>query len=137
MEKMIKHCTGVIVYDGSGRIFLMTSPKWEGWVIPGGRIEEGETEEDCARREIREELGIEISDIVKIGETTPQTPEFKDKSVQFHFYDYMARAVSTDVAPNHEITSYGWFSIEDALRLPMPGPMRELIGKYKREYGNG
>lgn len=35
--------------------------KWQGWITPGGGIEFGESEEDALIREIREELGIEVS----------------------------------------------------------------------------
>ena len=56
----IKKCVGVIIYNNKDEIFLMSSPKWKKWLIPGGRIEEGETEEEALRREIKEEMNIEL-----------------------------------------------------------------------------
>ena len=37
------------------------------WEFPGGKIESGETEEECIFREIKEELSIEIEVIGKLG----------------------------------------------------------------------
>lgn len=65
----IKTCVGAVLYDDQGKIFLMTSPKWKGYLVPGGRMEEGETEEEALRREIREELGIGITDLYRVGES--------------------------------------------------------------------
>jgi 8-oxo-dGTP diphosphatase len=42
------------------------------WELPGGKIEEGETAQECLVREIKEELGIHIS----VGE---QLPAFQHK----------------------------------------------------------
>ena len=129
----IKNCVGAILYRDDYRIFLMTSPKWKGYLIPGGRIEAGETEERALRREIREELGIEISDLVKMSESIkPTSPDFIDPTVEFHFKTYYARAASTEIKPNAEISSYGWYSLEEALRLPLLDSTRNVLKQFKK-----
>ena len=44
----------------------MTSPKWKGYIIPGGEVQEGESEDQAFHREIMEESGIKISDLVRV-----------------------------------------------------------------------
>ena len=136
MEMPTKKCVGVVLYNGEGKIFLMASPKWKWWVVPGGRIEPGETEEQRLRREIGEEMQIEISEIVKLGELIkPPSPDFKDPTLTFHFIDFMAKTSKTDIVPNKEISEYGWYTIEEALKLPLMDATRNLLNKYI-EYTN-
>jgi 8-oxo-dGTP pyrophosphatase MutT (NUDIX family) len=49
---------GVLVVDGGGRILLQHRADDGLWGIPGGALEPGETFEDAARRELREETGL-------------------------------------------------------------------------------
>jgi len=127
----VKRCVGAILYDDLNRIFLMTSPKWKKWIIPGGEIESGESEEDALRREIWEELGIEISDLIKVGEKEKRAgSDFHDEELHFYFIDYFARAKSTEITPNEEISKYGWFSLDEALKLDLLDSTRELVEKF-------
>lgn len=53
------------------------------WEFPGGKCERGESLEDCLRRELREELGIEITTPVLFHVIRHEYPE---KTVELHFF---------------------------------------------------
>ena len=130
-----KICVGPILYDDNNKIFLMESPKWNSWVVPGGKVEYGESEEEALRREMREELGIEITDIVKVGEKIKKpSRDFKDDEMTFIFKDYFARACSTEVTPNEEISNYGWFSVEEALDLNLLDTTRKFVEQFRDKF---
>ena len=45
------------------RFLMVYNPKRNGWEMPGGKVEEGECDIEAARREFREECGMDV-DIV-------------------------------------------------------------------------
>ncbi|MDH4193863.1 MAG: 8-oxo-dGTP diphosphatase MutT [Nitrospirota bacterium] len=68
--------------------FLLTRRKPESdlgglWEFPGGKKEPGETLRDCLRREVKEELGVEISEPQHFHSLRHQYPE---KQVELHFF---------------------------------------------------
>ena len=54
---------GAAIHDEDGRLLLiqrLKEPEAGAWGLPGGKVDFGERAEDTARREITEELGVEI-----------------------------------------------------------------------------
>src|SRR5438132_14172490 len=81
----IEVAAGLVFRDG--QLLITQRPRDDHlgdlWEFPGGKREPGETLEQCLRRELREELGIEIA----VGELLDfVTHEYPEKTVHLKFY---------------------------------------------------
>ncbi|GEM64149.1 NUDIX hydrolase [Sphingobacterium faecium NBRC 15299] len=68
---IIEHNNKVLICQRSAKMKLPM--KWE---FPGGKIELDESQEDCLKREIKEELGMTISPVRTLTAVEYQYPEF-------------------------------------------------------------
>lgn len=57
-----KRAAGVLFLNPAGKALLLHRTDGEGWAFPGGGIEDGETAEEAARREVEEETGLKYGD---------------------------------------------------------------------------
>jgi len=61
-------CDMILVEDGKVLLVKRGREPFRGeWALPGGRIEEGETAEQCAMREMKEETGLDVELIALTG----------------------------------------------------------------------
>src|SRR4030042_2595821 len=89
---------GAYIYNQRGEILLIKSHKWPGkWVVCGGKVELGETLANALKREVKEEVGLTISDIrlIAIYEFVFEPSFFQKRP--FIFFDYYCLAKSTKV----------------------------------------
>jgi len=129
---------GALIFDGEGRLFLMSSHKWRGkWVVPGGHIELGERMEEALRREVKEETNLDIRDIEFVCFQEFIYDERYWKPSHFIFFDFACRTDATDVRLNDEAQEYVWATLDETLRMPVEHYTRVAIHAYLRERGEG
>jgi len=97
-----------LVIDGAGRVFLVKHSYIQGWHLPGGGVEVGETLMAALRRELREEGNIEISG------PAPFFAVYYNRRVsrRDHVALYVVRSFrqSAPPQPNSEIVAHGFFA---------------------------
>jgi len=101
-----------VVIDGSGRIFLIKHSYADGWHLPGGGVETGETMQTALARELAEEGNIVLTAPPRLHGIF-----FNSRvSRRDHVAVYEVRAFSQDgmPRPNYEIVEHGFFA-PDAL----------------------
>jgi 8-oxo-dGTP diphosphatase len=124
----IQVAAAVIYHDGR---YLITRRKpgthLEGlWEFPGGKREPGETLEDCLRREIREELGVTISEPVLFQVVRHDYPE---KSVELHFFRCTIQSDSVLL----EGTDLRWVTSEELSLFAFPEADHALVGALQNK----
>lgn len=82
---MVEVTAAIICKDG--KFLICQRPKGKNcellWEFPGGKIEPGETGEQCIVREIQEELGVTLRVLRKLTDVVYKYP---DRTVHLHFY---------------------------------------------------
>jgi 8-oxo-dGTP diphosphatase len=112
---------GAVITDQTGRVLLLKHRfrAGSGWGIPGGFLHPREQPEEALRRELREEIGLEIRDL-RIAFVRSLRSYNQVEII------YCCRAENQLHSPSHEIIQAVWFA-PDAFPPELSDDQRGLI----------
>ncbi|MEU4555322.1 NUDIX domain-containing protein [Micromonospora violae] len=116
-----------IVTDQHGRVLLQRRTDSGNWSLPGGAMDIGETLQQCAVREVKEETGldIEITGLLGIYTDPHHVIAFPDGEVRQEFtVTYLARVVGGTIAVSDESTDVRFIHATDFNHLPIHDTVR-------------
>ena len=126
-----KTSTAIIPYD-ENKILLIkrnTKPFKGYWALPGGRMDLGETIEQTIVREVKEETGLDVTIVRKIGEYVEKG--VKDE-VEYEYYPtcFLVKPVAGEIKKqDSEILEIKLFSLNE-----LPAPLAFEHDQMVRDY---
>ncbi len=110
-----------IIHDEAGRVLLLKHRfrSGSGWGIPGGFLEAGEQAEDALRRELREEISLELDQLRLFTVRTFR----RQNQIEVVF---LARATSQTLINSVEVEQIDWFPFA-SLPNGLPSDQKRLI----------
>jgi 8-oxo-dGTP pyrophosphatase MutT (NUDIX family) len=126
----------VAVLNHENELLILKTPD-EGWCVPGGWADVGESPLDAARREVREETGLDVIPIgyVGIAHRTPHT--YPDSVSQINICVATKPLAGGEVISlSHEHREYRWIGEENDMRDWRSGHARlipHIFNAYRRK----
>ena len=96
--------------DGAVEVLLVHRPKYDDWTLPKGKLEDGESYEGAAVREVEEETSLRC----RLGRPLPTTAYESDGRPKEVRYWEMLPIDPGEGRAQHEVDDLRWLPIADA-----------------------
>ena len=125
-EEVVRAAGGVVWRRQDGgdiEVLLVHRPKYDDWSLPKGKADQGESDEACALREVREETGLCCELGPYLGEFSYIDKQDRPKVARF----WAMRPVAGEFRPSDEVDEVAWLSVPDARARLTRGQDAEMV----------
>ena len=129
-------CGGVVIYRGKIlALYKSYRNRYEGWVLPKGTVEKGETHIQTALREVKEEADVNASIVKYVGKshynfTVPEDMVTKD----VHWYLMTADNYNSRPQREEFFVDSGYYKFHEIYHLLRFSNEKQIVEKAYQEY---
>ncbi|MFC4639086.1 NUDIX domain-containing protein [Deinococcus hohokamensis] len=126
-------CVGALVWGPDGRVLLVRTTKWRGlWGVPGGKVDYGETLVDALKREFREEVGLDLEDVLYAQTQEAVLSQEFWRPAHLLLVDFFAGTATHEITPNEEIETWAWVTLAEAETFTLNTYTRTLLERARQ-----
>ncbi|XDD44369.1 NUDIX domain-containing protein [Leptospira sp. WS60.C2] len=120
-SKSMRVRVAALIQDSKGKILLVQQQKKKSgyWLLPGGGIEFGESGEEALKRELKEELSLEVSHTEFLLLNESIDPNKKRHLIQIVFLTKVRELLPVLNAKEKAISGFGYFSPKEILSMDL------------------
>jgi 8-oxo-dGTP pyrophosphatase MutT (NUDIX family)/phosphohistidine phosphatase SixA len=110
LTSVVRAAGGIVTRRRGAEVLLVHRPRYGDWTFPKGKCDPGESDEDCALREVEEETCIRCTLGVELGRTGYVDSRARDKVVRY----FAMRPLAGRFEPHDEVDEIAWLPPEAA-----------------------
>lgn len=120
---------GGIVFNNKGQVLVTQHSQNKHWSFPKGLIDPGQTSQEAALREVKEEGGVEAEILDKVGYSKYVYTLKEEKIFKVVTYFLMKYLSGDPKDHDFEVEEAGWHEVDDALKQLTFSQDKELLKK--------
>ncbi|MQL54477.1 NUDIX hydrolase [Acidianus ambivalens] len=118
---------GGVIFSGKRVLLVQRSkpPNKGSWAIPGGKVEFGETLKEALKREMKEELNVNVEPKELLG-----VIEIIKEGFHYVILDFICEIKSGEIKAGSDALDAKFFSLEEMSKIPISPTTIEMIRRY-------
>jgi ADP-ribose pyrophosphatase YjhB (NUDIX family) len=122
MKESCNHTSVGMIVERGGKILLIERKVFPiVWAPPAGHVDEGESYEDAAVRELTEEVGLTATHSELVAEGRKENRCSRPDGTWHYWKIYKVEAEGEVKRSKEETTQAGWYNKNEIKNLPLPG----------------
>ena len=117
-EPILTAGVGLFVFNDENKVLMQLRTDYNSWGFPGGAMELGESFEEAGLREIKEEIGMDVSlNNLHLFARRIFTKEDSNPDVTYFFYTKCNLSETDFIIQQEELSEVKWYSIDEVINM--------------------